>query len=156
MSCIDGEEFRPIPGYEAEYSISRSGRIVSNKFPGREKKITVNKLGQKVAVLSKNSVPKMFTISRLIYLTFESDCNLPNQSKRALTCEDPSSKFCRVPKKVRCLELDKEFDSIIDASKAVLIDYAKLRKAIKNGKPVSSRPMLKMFGYTALHFEEIE
>lgn len=156
-AAFTDEEFRPVIGYEAQYSVSRSGRIVSNKFPGREKEVTTTALGERIVVLFKDGVPKTFTISRLIADAFGVDTIANKQARLALRRIDATPNISNGRNVgCKCVELGITFPSIIAASKECRIDYSKLRKSLGSGEGLTSKPMRAKFGLSELHFEKVE
>lgn len=129
------EEFKSIPGYEGLYSISTKGTIVSDKFPGRVKKVTTTKAGQHVIVLSKNSVPCMYTVESLYNLTWY---GTPLKDPRFKRNNDRA---------VKHINKNRTFSSIKECCQACKIDYAKFIKcskdAGKNGVFVCNKQSFK-------------
>lgn len=130
------EEFRSIPGYEGLYSISNKGTVRSDKFPGRIKKVYVNKSKQHIVILSKNSSPHCFTVESLYKLTWLSKpiSKFPFHSNRG--------------KPIKCIEDDKLFPSIKECCVYYKIDYAKFLKASKSAK----NDTIKCKGHTFIKF----
>jgi len=110
--------FKDIPGYEGLFAISQRGKIKSLKFKGRLKKPTVNQNGQRVVVLYKDNVPKMFTIETLLRMTFEGGgpkkTNFRNHHKKG----------------IKCLTDGKEFESVVECCKHYRLSYKDFRQAL--------------------------
>lgn len=92
-------EFKPIPGYEGLYSISKLGQVKHVKF-ARLKQSTITKRGQEVVVLSKNGMPTMYTVQSLVDLTWR---GIPIRTNIG------SSKTHS--KKIKCLTTNETFNS---------------------------------------------
>ena len=68
---IDFYKYKPIPGYEGLYSITRLGQIKNDRF-NRIKCTTVTRTGQEIVVLFKNGKRRTWTVDSLIRKTWNS------------------------------------------------------------------------------------
>lgn len=106
-------EFKPIPGYEGLYSITKLGQIRHDKFK-RMKHTTVTKRGQEIVVLSKNGIPVMYTVKSLIDLTWNS---IPIKTNKG------SAKAHS--KKIKCITTNNSFNSYRECCEHYEFDYKK-------------------------------
>ena len=109
---IDEEIFKPIPGYENLYAISRYGQIKHIRF-NRLKKTTISKRGQEVVVLFKNAEPTTFTVSSLVKLTWQD---------RPIR-KHPSKVHC---KQIKCIETGTTYESYKQCAKLLELDYRRM------------------------------
>lgn len=72
IRTLDGEEWRPISGYEGLYQVSNLGRVKSS-HNSKEQKIlspALSSRGYLFVVLHKNGCKKTFRLNRLVAITF--------------------------------------------------------------------------------------
>lgn len=113
------EEYRPIPGYEGLYSISNLGNVISDKFPGRKKKTTTNKSGQRIVTLMNGkSGRRTFTVNALVKLTW-------------LGQPIRKSPFKSKGKYIKCIEDGNEFNSYMECSDFYQFDYSTFIQELK-------------------------
>lgn len=127
-----GDQVKPIPGFEEEYTLSTSGEIRSVKFPGRVKKITKTKSSATV-MLSKHSLPYCYNLSALLRLTFEGNAFRPERKPLSKALSNASKgRLCPV----KCITDGKTFNSIKEASQFYNLDYSEFRRRLSVGKPM--------------------
>ena len=125
------QEFRPIPGYENRYSISRSG-TVKNDRTGKLISVQTTKVGQHLVLLHQNSLPTTHTVETLIKAAWLGiNCSTKRGAKhRSINVE--------------CIETEEKFSSIKEACAHAKCDYAKMRSAIKEGAPIKGNHYRKL------------
>ncbi len=114
---IDPEVFKPIPGYEGIYVISRYGQIKHVKF-GRFKNTTINKRGYEIVVLFKEGIPTTYAVNSLIKLAwFGRPIKKNKNHSNAL--------------KIKCETTNQTFDSYSECCKALKLSYRPFCAAMK-------------------------
>lgn len=139
------DDAKDIPGYEDLYAVTRDGYIYSylkKKFL----KPTVNLGGYLQVGLSKDSYIKRLFVHRIVAMTFiPNPNNLPevnHKNEIKTDCSVDNLEWCthkyncnygtrnqKLSKKVRCVELNKEFDSLSEAAKHFKLDVGNINRA---------------------------
>lgn len=115
----EGEEFKPIPGYEGKYSISNLKNVRSEAGKRLLKPANLSN-GRRTVILYSDSIPLNQSVEKLYEMTW-----LNNSS-------DPiKSHVSRTSKTVECTTDNIEFKSYIECCKYYHFDYQTFRKAVK-------------------------
>ncbi len=158
---MEKEIWKPIEGYEGIYDVSNLGRVRAYPRIGsqtskiRLMKFAIDKNGYKKVNLTKNSKKKRFFVHRLVAQAFipnpenkpqvnhksgqKDQNNVENlewvtQSENAkhsfrVLGQPPNKTNCR---KIRCVELDKTFASIAEASRKTGVGASEIGKVARH------------------------
>lgn len=125
------EQWKPVKGYEGNYSISTKGRIYShprNTTKGGYSYGTKNKAGYFCVNLYKNNIGKIKTIHRLVYETFVGP--IPKgydiHHKNHIKTDNRLENLCLVERKTH-FEIHKKdrIKSVVKARSKPVIQYTK-------------------------------
>lgn len=149
------EIWKDIPGYEGKYQASSLGHIKSINSSVHEDYVmsenSINKAGYKIVCLKRGEKPKLFMIHRLVAMTFLDNPNcLPivnHKNENKLDNSVENLEWCdysynssygknnqaeKLGKRVLCVELNRTFKSIGEASREVNTPYQNISRCCKN------------------------
>lgn len=155
---MEAEIWKDIPNYEGIYQASTLGRIKSINSSCRGSDIimsdnVISRSGYKVVHFKRGKKPKTFLIHRLIAITFIPNPNafpiVNHKNENKLDNRVENLEWCtgsyncsygsrkrsqaeKLGKKVLCVELNQEFLSFGEASRALNIPYQNISRCCKN------------------------